>query len=184
MLADVLLSEISSKLNSRLLKIEAQQEYLSFLVKKRYANERLLQLELMNIVAQTEEVSDYLPEKLYDSEGKEKCDLWFKLKDGTEFWVEIKTRPTNYRKPAHAKAITHGVQGIIDDVRRLKRIQGKHIRRIVVFAFYPIYSESYPVLERTHLSRISREIGKNIKNPAFSIKVQDSDFSVYIVTAK
>ena len=128
---------------------------MSFLIEKRYANEKLLQLETMNIISSIPEVIDYLPERTYDAEGKGKCDFWFKTQI-FEYWLEIKTRPTNYRKPGHAKAITNGVNGVIEDVDRMNTIKDPKAKKFVMFAFSPMYDDSYEVFSRKHLSRIAK----------------------------
>jgi hypothetical protein len=179
MLNEPFLSDILEQLASRLEEIEKRHKYLSFLIEKRFANEKLLQLETMHIISQMPEVVDYLPEKLYGPNGKGKCDFWFKLNDGTEIWIEIKMRPTNYRKPGHAKAITNGVTQVIDDIQRLKRIKDANARKFVMFAFYPIYADSYTKFNEIHLERISHEAGKDIKNPVITVKIGEADFNMY-----
>jgi len=179
MTTEGLLQSFLKQLEIRLQEIEDRHDYLSFLIEKRFANEKLLQLETMHIISQNPEVVDYLPEKLYDSESKEKCDFWFKIRNGIEFWMEIKTRPTNYRKLGHAKAITNGADQVIQDVQRMKSVTGANIRRLVLFAFYPIYSDSYDTFNKVHLQRISHEIGKNVKCPKIQIKIGQADFNLY-----
>jgi len=134
----------------------------------------------MNIISSMPETLDYLPEKPYHLESKEKCDFWFETKDA-EYWLEIKTRPTNYRKPGHAKAITDGVDGVIEDITRLKKIKNAKCRKLVLFAFYPMYEESYRTFISKHLPRIAEASGKNINRPEISLKVGDANFDVYIV---
>lgn len=179
MTEEELLQSFLKQLKIRLQEIEDRHGYLTFLIENRFANEKLVQLETMHIISQNPEVVDYLPEKLYDPENKEKCDFWFKIRSGTEFWMEIKTRPTNYRKPGHAKAITNSVDEVIEDVQRLKRVKGDNIRRLVLFAFYPIYSGSYDTFNKVHLQRISQKMGKNAKGPKIQIKIGQADFNLY-----
>jgi hypothetical protein len=173
------LSTSWKQLETRLHEIESKHHYLSFLIEKRLANEKLLQLEIMHIISQNPEVADYLPEKLYRSSSKEKCDFWFKMRNRTEFWMEIKTRPTNYRKLGHAKAITNCVDQIIEDIQRLRNAEGGNIRRLILFAFYPLYSESYTTFDNVHLHRISQAIGKPVKSPEIKIKIGPADFNLY-----
>lgn len=180
MVDDVLVSSLIQRLSDRLKSIEKRHSYLSFLIHKRLANEKLLQLETMNIISSMPETLDYLPEKPYHLESKEKCDFWFETKDA-EYWLEIKTRPTNYRKPGHAKAITDGVDGVIEDITRLKKIKNAKCRKLVLFAFYPMYEESYRTFISKHLPRIAEASGKNINRPEISLKVGDANFDVYIV---
>lgn len=175
-----IISNLLQHLSNRLDLIEKRHSYLSFLIRKRFANEKLLQLETMNIISSMPETLDYLPERPYSFESKEKCDFWFKTKE-EEYWLEIKTRPTNYRKPGHAKAITHGVDGVIEDIRRLNTIKNTNSRRFVMFAFYPMYRESYETFIRKHLPRIAEAAGKQIKNPQISVVVGDAHFDVYLV---
>ncbi|MCW4046402.1 MAG: hypothetical protein NWE99_02415 [Candidatus Bathyarchaeota archaeon] len=180
MVKDILIANLIQHLSNRLNLIEKRHAYLSFLIQKRFANEKLLQLETMNIISNMPETVDYLPEKPYNSESKEKCDFWFKTKDA-EYWLEIKTRPTNYRKPGHAKAITNGVDGVIEDISRLKKISDLGCRKFVLFAFYPMYEESYETFVSKHLSRVVEAAGKRISSPEISIRIRDASFDIYIV---
>jgi len=79
-MSDKIISVLIDKLQKRLLSIENNQKYLSFLIDKRYANEKMVQLEVMNIISQMEQVYDYIPERHYDSNLTDKCDFWFKTK--------------------------------------------------------------------------------------------------------
>lgn len=139
----------------------------------------------MRIVSLKPEVIEYLPEKLYDYASKEKCDFWFRTSDSTEYWMEIKMRPTNYRvmqsRAKHAKAITDGVDGIVEDIRRLKQKAPKYSRKRVLFAFYPMYPESYSIFNRKHLPRISEASDKEIVSPSKSIQVGDASFDLYFI---
>lgn len=69
------------ELTKRLKMIEEKYMYLSFLIDERYANEKLLQLEVMRIIFLIPDIAEYLPEKLYDYKTKDKCDFWFKTPD-------------------------------------------------------------------------------------------------------
>ena len=168
------------QLSHRLQIIEKRHGYLSFLIDRRYANEKLLQLEAMNIISSMPQVIDYLPERMYNIEGKEKCDFWFKTRI-MEYWLEIKTRPTNYRKPGHAKAITNGVDGVIEDIERLKTIKDLKSKKFVLFAFYPMYDDSYEIFNRVHLPRIARAADKDVNRPDISLKVEDAYFDIYLI---
>jgi oligoendopeptidase F len=150
MINDQFFSNVLKQLSSRLEEIEKRHRYLSFLIEKRFANEKLLQLETMHNLQ-------------------------------LEFWIEIKMRPTNYRKPGHAKAITNGVAQVIEDIQRLKRVTDRNTRRFAMFAFYPIYAENYRTFNEIHLKRISQEAGKNIENPMMTVKVGEADFNLYVV---
>ncbi len=134
----------------------------------------------MRIISLMPEVVEYLPERLYEDGGTEKCDFWFKTSDLVEHWMEIKMRPTNYRKTGHAKPITEGVNGVIDDVKRLKRISSAY-GKYVLFAFYPMYPESYRVFDRKHIPRIAQACGMETISPLIALPVGDALFDVYIV---
>lgn len=168
------------ELKNRLQQIEDRHNYLSFLIQERFANEKLLQLEAMHIISQYPNVVDYLPERLYNQNGKGKCDFWFRTSDGTEFWMEMKMRPTNYLKPGHAKAITNGVDQVIEDIQRLKNVKGNNIRRLMLFAFYPLYARNYSTFDNIHLKRINREIGRSIESQEAKVKVGQADFNIYL----
>ena len=174
-----LLDELAKRLNT----VEEKYRYLSFIIKERFTNEKLLQLEVMRIISLMPEVMEYLPEKLYAT-SKEKCDFWFKTSDSKEHWLEIKMRPTNYRlrqsRAGHGKAITHGVDSIIDDIKRLEKAP-RNAKKYVLFAFFPMYPESYNTFNKTHLLKISEAIGKEITSPNKSIRVGEASFDLYLV---
>ena len=124
---------------------------------------------------------EYLPEKYYPKQRKEKVDIWFKTKDGVEHWMEVKMRGTNYhKKKRHGKAITHGVDSIIQDIKRLRNLPSNS-RRYVLFSFLPIYPDSYPIFNERHLSRISKEVGRRIERPSISIPLKEGSFDLYLV---
>lgn len=180
MVHNTVLSKILERLSSRLVNIEKRHGYLSFLIERRYANEKLLQLEVMNIISSLPQVVDYLPERTYDAESKEKCDFWFKTREA-DYWLEMKTRPTNYRKPGHAKAITNGVNGVIEDIERLKAVKDPRARKVIMFTFYPIYDDSYMIFNRRHLSRIAEAADKEVNKPEISLRVKDAYFNLYLI---
>ena len=169
-----------NKLRERLSMIESRHHYLTYLIINRFTNEKFLQLEVMNILSSMKDVSDYLPEKPYDLSSGEKCDFWFKS-NNTEFWLEIKMRPTNYKKKIlHGKAITNGVDQIIEDINRLRRIKDRSSIKLVLFAFFPLYADSYKLFNSKHLSRIFGKIGREISMPDIRIQINDAFFEVYI----
>ena len=180
-----LVEQILAETVDRLKTIEEKYGYLSYLIEERFTNEKLLQLEVMRIVSIRPEVVEYLPEKPYDFASKEKCDFWFRTSDSTEHWMEIKMRPTNYRvmqsRAKHAKAITNGVDGIIEDIRRLERNAPKYGVKYVLFVFYPMYPESYPIFNRKHLPRISEAADKEVVSPSRSVQVGDASLDLYFI---
>lgn len=62
MVEDIVISKVLSPISERFKKIENNRKYFSYLIQKRFANERMLQLEILNIISQIPEVEDYLPE--------------------------------------------------------------------------------------------------------------------------
>lgn len=181
----MLMDELLDKITARLEFIEQRHGYLSFLINNRFANEKLLQLEAMRIISLREDVIEYLPEKPYDSNGREKCDFWFKTADSTECWMEIKTRPTNYKitnsYANHSKGIKNSVDSVIEDIQRLNEKVPQGNKKYALFAFYPLYPESCAVFNEKHLRRISQSAGKEIKSPNKSIKISDASFDLYLV---
>ena len=178
----LLFDKLLEELSERLVHIEKQYSYLSFLIEKRFANETLLRLEVMRIVSKMPEITEYLPEKLYGEDGKEKCDFWFKTSDSVEHWMEIKTRPTNYHKGNRGRrAITNGVDGVISDIERLRQKAPKEAKKHVLFAFYPLYPDRYEKFRHYHLRRISEALGIGISSPNMRIPVDDASFDVYLV---
>ena len=180
-----MIDQLVDRLAERLEIIEGKYKYLSFLIDERYANEKLLQLEIMRIISLMPDVDEYLPEKPYNYGTKEKCDFWFKTSDGTEHWMEIKMRPTNYRvmqsKAMHAKAITNSVDSIIDDITRLKEQAPANAQKYILFAFYPMYSESYAIFYEKHLPKISKASDKGVTSPSRSIQVGNALFDIYLL---
>jgi len=178
-------NKLLDELTKRLKIIEERYGYLSFLIDERYANEKLLQLEIMHIISLSPNVVEYLPERLYDYQTKDKCDFWFKTCDSTDHWMEIKMRPTSYRvmrsKAKHAKAITNGVDSVVGDIERLKSRVPQNERKYVLFAFYPMYHESYSIFNQRHLPKISKAAGKKITSPNRSIKVGEASFDIYLI---
>lgn len=171
-------SILISRLRTRLEIIEEKHGYLTQLISDRFANEKLFQLETMHIISSLPGVTDYLPEKVY-SDGREKCDFWFNH-EGTDCWLEIKTRPTNYHKEGHSKGIKNSVDGVIEDIKRLKKISAQNAQKYVLFAFYPMYEDSYHVFNTVHLPRIAKALGKAIHSSDLHLKTDDGFFDVYL----
>ena len=167
------------EIEDRLKTIENKYGYLSYLIEKRLANEKLIQLEVMRIISLQNDVVEYLPERLYPNSSA-KCDFWFRTSDGIENWMEIKTRPTNYRKPGHAKAITNGIDSIIGDINRLREKAPSNARKYVLFALYPIYSDSFRPLSR-HLTKIGAAASKEVGEPAIEIACKNGHFQIYML---
>jgi hypothetical protein len=176
-----MIDKILDELAGRLKIIEEKCRYLSFLIDERYTNEKLLQLEVMRIISLMSDVIEYLPEKPYNYSSKHKCDFWFKTADSTEHWMEIKMRPTNYGKAKHAKATTKAVDSIVSDIKRLKEQAPKEARKYVLFAFFPMYRESYSTFNKIHLPKISNVAGKEIISPSKSIQVGEASFDLYLI---
>ncbi len=172
-------SSIISELSERLKTIEDKYGYFSYLIKERFANEKLIQLEIMRIISLRPEVVEYLPEKLYP-DSKKKCDFWFRTIDNKENWMEIKTRPTNYKNPKHAKAITDGIEGIVEDINRLREKTPAEAETHISFSLYPVYSDSYPFLNR-HLEKISMAAGKTVNKPDIEIHCKNGAFQLYLL---
>jgi hypothetical protein len=170
---------ILSILEKRLKEIESKYSYLSHLIEERHANEKLFQLEVMRILSLLPDVVEYLPERHYPH-SSQKCDFWFKTKDDIEHWMEIKTRPTNYRKIKHAKAITHGIDDVIEDANRLIEKTDKNSQKYILFALYPIYPESNTFLTK-HLKKIGGALGKVINKPNIEIECHNGAFHVYLL---
>lgn len=171
-----LISKIIPELDKRLNRNRIK-EHISYLIEKRFTNEKMLQLEILNIISKMPEVKDYMPEMPYNYKDTIKCDIWCSLKDGKEYWIEVKMRPTNYRKKEHhAKAITDGINSIIEDINRLRKAKGK---KFMIFAFYPIYQESY-----RFFNKLLQRISKDILIPEIQLKRGEADFNLYFVEVK
>lgn len=175
-----LLERILDGLCDRLKSIEERHGYLSFMIESRLANEKMLQLEVMRLVSLMNEVDDYLPERPYSQGLGEKCDLWFRAR-GLDYWLEIKMRPTNYRKGEfHSKAIKGGIDAIIKDIIRLRKLVSAPALRFVLLAFYPMYPESYITFNRYHIRRLSDALRRNIQGPSRRIVMGDVSFDLYL----
>jgi len=172
-------ADIIEYLEKRLVLMENNYGYLSYLIKERFANEKLFQLEIMRMISLHSDVVEYLPERLYPN-STQKCDFWFKTKDGEESWMEIKTRPTNYRKIKHAKAITHGIDGIINDIDRLREKLPSDAVKYILFAFYPVYPESSQFLD-IHLEKICNSAKIERCNPIIETECSNGTFQVYLI---
>ena len=174
--------QILKELSKRLTLIERNHGYFSFLAERRFTNEKLLQLETIKTVSDLSNVVDYLPEKNYPKHRKEKVDIWFKTKDEVEHWMEVKMRGTNYhrKKKSQGKAITHGVESIIRDIKRLKEYSPSNSARYVLFSFLPLYPDSYSIFNERHLLRISQEIGQRFTKPSISIQLKEGTFDLYL----
>lgn len=175
-----LLKKFSVELGKRLNEIEKNNHFFSDLVVNRVANEKMLQLEIMHIISQNPNVLDYLPEKLYPN-GVGKCDFWFKLKNGIEYWVEIKSRPTNYNnRERQGRAITHGVKGVMADIERLRMVQLENSRRLMIFAFYPIFDDSrQQAIFQRHINRIYTKIPNEQPIPKIRVPISNAWVNLY-----
>ena len=168
-------------LKRRLILIEGRHNTLSDLAVDRFSNEKLLQLEVMSIISKMRNTVDYLPEKSYNNRSKDKCDFWFK-NYGSEYWMEMKMCPTNYKKEIrHAKAVTDSINSIINDVNRLKGVDGK---RYILFAVYPMYEDRKAFFAK-YLDKIAHEIAQEAKvkpEPNFEIKLNgDAHGGVFMI---
>ncbi len=177
-----LLEEILDGLYLRIEYIENRHGYISYLIEHRLANEKMIQLEVMRLVSLISEVDDYLVEKPYGTQPNTgKCDIWFSAK-GIEYWMEVKTRVTNYRKAEHhSKAISRGVDDAIEDFQRLKEYVRPPAIRLGLFAFYPIYPENYDTFNQYHVRRLSNAAGRNISGPSRKIRILDGSFDLYLI---
>ena len=91
-------------------------------------------------------------------------------------------RPTNYRKGEHhSKAISKGIDKTIDDIARLREYISPPSLGYGLLAFYPMYPESYAVFNRSHLSRLSHTLGRDIEGPSRKIAVGDASFDLYLI---
>jgi len=175
------------RLVNRLQIIEKKHRYLSLMAEYRISNERLVQLELLRIISSMENVADYLPERPYDFGriGGKKCDIWFRTSDGTEYWIEIKLCPTNYKikedsKIEHSKAITYCINQVIDDIKRLKSGAPKNARKYVLFIVYPLYPDSYAHFNN-HLQKISSRCNVEIGSPTKRIQLNQRFYDIYLI---
>ncbi len=163
-----IIPELNKRLNSKRIK-----KHLSYLIENRFTNEKMLQLEILNTISNMPEVKDYMPEMPYNYKDTIKCDIWCSLKDGKEYWIEVKMRPTNYhKKELHGKAIKKGIDGVIKDINRLKKAKGN---KFMIFAFYPIYQNSDKFFEK-HLHKIPNDIEK----PEIQLEIGEAFFNLYL----
>lgn len=65
--------------------------------------------------------------------------------------------------------------------RRLRTLTNPSVEKYCIFNFYPMYDDSYPIFNKKHLSRISKEAGKEIKGPNISLRINDYYFDIYVV---
>lgn len=137
-----IMSKGVEELKERIETIEKKYNLFSkFLIPKRFDNERLIQIEFMNIILKQNSGIEYLPEKYYeDKPTNPKCDLWFKL-NRKEYWIEIKTVVTSYHFKEHSKAISDRKKSVINDGKRLVKYVKKG-NRYLLFCVYPLFEDS------------------------------------------
>ena len=122
-----------------------------------------------------EEVEFVLPEKLYPDNGsRKKVDIWFVTNENTQHWMELKMRPTNYQKgDSHGKAITHGINSIIADYKRLQEDLPKDDCKHLIFFFFPIFDNSRSRGFEKHLEKLSRDTKSKIERPNITIALEE-----------
>lgn len=151
------------ELEERIRTIEKKYNLFSeFLIPNRFDNERLIQIEFMNIILKQNSGTEYLPEKYYgNNPTNPKCDLWFRL-NRKEYWIEIKTVATSFHFKKHSKAISDRKKSIIKDSKRLVKYV-KTGSKYLLFCVYPLFEDSEEKWNN-HFKEIKRRIGYKVKN--------------------
>jgi len=117
-------------------------------------------LRFLSILSEKKRIEDFEPEKSYDSS---RCDIFFKA-NGHDYWMEIKTLPTNYcRYFSHhkSKPITKFIRDAKKDLEKLKEVEDVGGNPIFLMIAYPIPDITVPLPDsiairrwRSHLKKL------------------------------
>jgi len=110
-------------------------------------------LHLLSTLSINKMIEDFEPEKSYDHLGR--CDIFFKA-NGQDYWMEIKTFPTNYcRYFSHhkSKPITNFIRDAKDDLEKLKEVESAKGNPIFLMLAYPIPDITMPLPDSPAIKR-------------------------------
>ena len=168
-----IVEDIHNQLCSRLRNIVDTFSHFSNLVKDRFVNEKLLQLEALRIISCHSEVIDYIPEKPYPEGNRAKVDIWFRTRSHGEFWMEVKMRATNYGRQSHQtrRNLRAGIKSILNDINRLKKLD-EAFNKLILISFLPMYEKYYAKF----ISRYLADTGLGVKGPRKCVMLKDGGF--------
>ena len=122
-----------------------EREKYAKLVADRFRNEVPLQNQIFEALRRA--IPALKREKCYGRSGA-KCDFWSVDEAGIESWVELKLCPTNYcqsfgdvRKNI---SITQQIGQVILDCEKLRRIERRHERKILLLAYPMPVGDPHP----------------------------------------
>lgn len=129
-------------------------------------------LRFLSILLTKKMVEDFEPEKSYDSS---RCDIFFKA-NGQDYWMEIKTFPTNYCRyfsRYKSKPITKFVRDARNDLEKLKEIEDVGGNPIFLMLAYPVPDITVPLPDSMAIKRWWSHVEK-LKDTGFRKIIESS----------
>jgi len=136
--------------------------FFEYLVKTRSRREEFLRKIIGFSFKQSKFIKGVIEDKYYPNSW-ETCDLFFMI-DGYNFWLEIKTLPTNYCGGG-GRNITEEIREVCDAIRKLGKVSNEQNKILLLAVFYPFCDGKYEI-ERwdKHLGRIYETCGICLKS--------------------
>jgi hypothetical protein len=156
--------------------ISSKKPYLKDFAKFRMRCEGWLKGEVLHFLSalQTEaKIEDFEPEKSYDDKGR--CDIFFKA-NGKDYWMELKTFPTNYCRyfSRHkSKPITMFIHDAKEDLEKLKSVENVNGNPIFVMLAYPIPDITMPLPDSSAIKRWWSHV-KKLQENGFEKTIESS----------
>jgi hypothetical protein len=156
--------------------IHSKKPYLKDFAKFRMRCEGWLKGEILHFLSnlQTEAKIDYFePEKSYGEKGR--CDVFFKA-NSQDYWMEMKTFPTNYCRyfsRYKSKPITMFIHDAKEDLEKLKSVENVKGNPIFVMLAYPIPDITMPLPDSSAIRRWWSHVEK-LKENGFEKTIESS----------
>lgn len=154
----------------------SKKPYLKDFAKFRMRCEGWLKGEILHFLSalQTEaKIEDFEPEKSYNDTGR--CDIFFKA-NGQDYWMEMKTFPTNYCRyfSRHkSKPITKFIHDAKEDLEKLKSVENVKGNPIFVMLAYPIPDITMPLPDSSAIKRWWSHV-KKLQENGFEKTIESS----------
>jgi len=154
----------------------SKKPYLKDFAKFRMRCEGWLKGEILHFLStlQTEaKIEDFEPEKSYDDVGR--CDVFFKA-NGQDYWMEMKTFPTNYCRyfSRHkSKPITMFIHDAKEDLEKLKSVENVKGNPIFLMLAYPIPDITMPLPDSSAIKRWWSHV-KKLQENGFEKTIESS----------
>lgn len=129
-------------------------------------------LRFLSVLLKKKMIEDFEPEKSYDSS---RCDIFFKA-NGHDYWMEIKTFPTNYCRyfgRHKSKPITKFVRDAKNDLEKLKGVEDVGGNPIFLMLAYPIPDITVPLPDSLAIRRWWGHV-KKLKETGFQETIESS----------